>query len=243
MVKRKQRKLNQTRKKQVWRRRIFVFIFKAFLCFAITTSAIVFLFSIVNPPTTPLMWIRWVQDGRPIHKPLVLKNWQPLKSISPNLVRAVIAAEDIRFFIHSGIDWKAAWAAFKHNLNSEKKYGASTITMQTARNVFLWQKRNWLRKSLEIYFTLLIESIWTKHRILEVYLNVIEWGDGVFGVSDAVSLYYHRTPEKLSLVEASRMASILPNPRGRSFEFPSKYVINRQSKILKEMKFVWIPPL
>ena len=106
-----------------------------------------------------------------------MKHWVPLNQISPNLVRAVIASEDQKFFQHSGFDWKAVKAAIKINLETDKTVGASTISMQTARNVFLWQNRSWLRKFLEAWFTFLIESLWTKERILEVYLNVIEWGN------------------------------------------------------------------
>ena len=241
MAKNKRGKFTRSRKPITWRQKLFRYFLVVILYFVTATSALVFLLSFVNPPTTPLMWIRWIEDGYPVQHTLVLKNWQPLKKISPNLILAAITAEDSRFFKHRGVDWRAAWAAFRHNINSSQKYGASTITMQTARNVFLWQKRNWFRKSLEIYFTLLMEFLWTKQRILEVYLNVIEWGNGIYGCDEAARAYYHRPPSKLSPIEAVRMVSILPNPRVWNLESLPKDVIRRQSRIMEETKFTWVP--
>ena len=136
-----------------------------------------------------------------------------LNQISPNLIRAVIAAEDQKFFHHSGFDWQAVEAAIKTNIATDKTVGASTISMQTARNVFLWQDRSWIRKSLEAWFTFLIENLWGKERILEVYLNVIEWGNGIFGCESASLKYFKHSSVTLSPVESALMASVLPNPR------------------------------
>ena len=174
-------------------------------------------------------------------RPIFLGHWKPLDKISPNLIRAVIAAEDQKFFYHDGFDWQAIEAAIKTNLSTDRIVGASTISMQTARNVFLWQKRNWLRKSLEAWFTVLIEFLWTKERILEVYLNVIEWGDGLFGCESASRHYYKHTSETLSPVEAALMASVLPSPRNWSVIKPEPHVSDRQSKILKAMNKIRIP--
>ena len=174
-------------------------------------------------------------------RPIFLERWKPLDQISPNLVRAVVVAEDQKFFYHNGFDWQAIEAAIKVNLSSDRTLGASTISMQTARNVFLWQKRNWLRKSLEAWFTILIEFLWTKERILEVYLNVIEWGDGLFGCESAALYYYKHSSEILSPVEATSMASVLPSPRRWSVVNPEPHVSDRRSKILKAMNKVRIP--
>ena len=195
----------------------------------------VLVYRFVDPPTTPLLWIRWVESGYDKAYPTLLKHWIPLNQISPNLVRAVIVAEDQKFYNHSGFDWYAVEAAIRINLGTDKTVGASTISMQTARNVFLWQDRNWLRKSLEVWFTFLIENLWTKKRILEVYLNVIEWGNGMFGCEHASRKYYKHSSATLSPVESALMASVLPNPRTWSVLKPQPHVSDRQSKILSLM--------
>ena len=164
-----------------------------------------------------------------------------MNQISPNLVRAVIVAEDQKFYNHSGFDWQAVEAAIKINFATDKTVGASTISMQTARNVFLWQDRNWLRKSLEVWFTFLIENLWAKKRILEVYLNVIEWGNGMFGCEHAALKYYKHSSATLSPVESALMASVLPNPRTWSVLHPQPHVLDRQSKILSIMTQSHIP--
>ncbi|MBT4375448.1 MAG: monofunctional biosynthetic peptidoglycan transglycosylase [Nitrospina sp.] len=203
--------------------------------FLIVTVMPVLVYRFVDPPTTPLLWIRWVESGYDKAYPTFLKHWIPLNQISPNLVRAVIVAEDQKFYNHSGFDWYAVEAAIRINLATDKTVGASTISMQTARNVFLWQDRNWLRKSLEVWFTFLIENLWTKKRILEVYLNVIEWGNGMFGCEHASRKYYKHSSATLSPVESALMASVLPNPRTWSVLKPQPHVSDRQSKILSLM--------
>jgi len=210
----------------------FKIFFDLLIVFLIFTVIPVLLYRIIDPPTTPLLWIRWVESDYNKARPTSLKYWIPLDQISPNLVRAVIAGEDQKFFHHSGFDWQAVKAAIKTNLVTDKTVGASTISMQTARNVFLWQNRSWLRKFLEVWFTFLIESFWTKERILEIYLNIIEWGDGVFGCEYASILYYKHSSTTLSPVEAALMASVLPSPRIWSVINPQPYVSERQAKIL-----------
>ena len=169
------------------------------------------------------------------------KHWQSLDQISPNLIRAVVAAEDQKFFYHNGFDWQAIEAAVKINFSTDRTVGASTISMQTARNIFLWQKRNWLRKSLEAWFTILMEFLWTKERILEVYLNIIEWGDALFGCESASRHYFKHSSKTLSPVEATLMASVLPSPRHWSVMNPQPHVFDRQAKILKAMNEIEIP--
>jgi monofunctional glycosyltransferase len=207
-------------------------LFYLSLYFIAFTMTPVLLYKFLNPPTTPLVWIRWAESDMPQSFPRRLSSWVPLEKISKQLQKAVIAAEDQKFFKHKGFDWVAIEYAIKTNFTTDRKVGASTISMQTARNVFLWQKRTWLRKLLEIYFTVLIEFFWSKQRILEVYLNVIEWGDGIFGCEQAALHYFKHPSLKLSPVESSWMAAVLPRPRHWTFRPTPTNVQARQSKIL-----------
>jgi monofunctional glycosyltransferase len=213
--------------------------FDIFLCFLAFTLIPVIVFRYVDPPTTPLMWIRWSSSNT--ESPRNLDTWQSLENISPHLFKAVIAAEDQKFFTHDGFDWKAIEYAIQVNLTTDRKIGASTISMQTARNVFLWQKRTWLRKILEGYFTTLIEFFWDKRRILEVYLNVIEWGEGIFGCEKAAQKYFKHSSSLLSPVESAWLAAVLPNPRQWSRQPVPDHVRARQAKILDSMVILRIP--
>ena len=229
------KKAPKSKKRILVKVRFFKILFDLLLIFIILTVTPVLAYRFINPPTTSLLWIRWIESDYKESRPTFLVNWKTLDQISPNLIRAVVAAEDQKFFIHDGFDWQAIEAAIKVNLSSDRTLGASTISMQTARNVFLWQKRNWLRKSLEAWFTILIEFLWTKARILEVYMNVIEWGEGLFGCESASRYYYKHSASTLSPVEASSMAAVLPNPRQWSVINPNTHVRDRQLKILKAM--------
>jgi monofunctional biosynthetic peptidoglycan transglycosylase len=144
----------------------------------------------------------------------------------------VIRAEDAKFYIHHGFDFEAIQAAMKYNKTHKKQKGASTISQQTAKNVFLWPSRSWLRKGMEVYFTVLIEALWSKDRILEVYLNVIELGPGVYGVEAASKKYFHKKAKNLSNREGALMAAVLPNPIKFKISRPSAYVLRRQRKIM-----------
>lgn len=218
--------------KKVIRIRVWKIAFDLLLGFAVLTIVPVLLYKIVNPPTTPLMWIRWLENGTPKNLPLYLNAWVSAEEMSPNIAKAVLAAEDQKFFIHNGFDWLAIEYAIQTNLTTDRKVGASTISMQTARNVFLWQNRTWFRKMLETYFTVLIEFFWSKQRILEVYLNVIEWGDGIFGCEKAAQNYFKHSSKTLSPVESAWMAAILPSPRHWAHRPTPKHVQARQAKIL-----------
>ena len=229
----------KSRRKAPIKIRIGRLVFDIFLCFLALTLIPVLVFRYVNPPSTPLMWIRAFQSD--IESQRHLDSWQTLENISPHLLKAVIAAEDQKFFSHKGFDWKAIEHAIQVNIITERKIGASTISMQTARNVFLWQKRTWLRKILEVYFTNLIELLWDKKRILEVYLNVIEWGEGIFGCANASQKYFRHDPLLLSPVESAWMAAILPNPRKWSRQPAPDHIRVRQAKILDAMTTVQIP--
>ena len=182
------KKRKQGKGKKLIQIRIWKITFDLFLFFIALTLAPVLIYKFVNPPTTLLMWIRWVESDTPQNLPRYLNTWVPIEEVSRNIIKAVLAAEDQKFFIHSGFDWLAIEYAIQTNLTTDMKVGASTISMQTARNVFLWQTRTWFRKLLESYFTILIEFFWSKQRILEVYLNVIEWGKCMLPHS---SIHYH----------------------------------------------------
>ena len=188
---------------------------------------------------TPLMFIRAAQHISDGEMPRMHHRWVTLEEISPEMPVAVMASEDQRFLIHHGFDFDAIQKAVKRNMKAgKKKYGASTISQQTAKNVFLWPGRSWLRKGLEMYFTTLIELIWGKERIMEVYLNSIEMGDGTYGVDAVAQYHFGKTAETLSRRDCALIAATLPNPRRFSSKEPSKYMRKRQRQILKEMKFV-----
>lgn len=183
------------------------------------------LFRVVPPPLTPLMVIRLVQ-GHGLDK-----DWQPLERISPHLRRAVIAAEDAKFCGHWGFDWQAIDNAIDRYEDGGKVLGASTISMQTAKNVFLWPGRSFLRKGLEAYLTLYLEALWPKERILEVYLNIAELGPGLYGAEAAARRHFGKPAAELSAREAALLAAVLPDPLDRSPSRPSAYVARRAGLI------------
>ena len=193
---------------------------------------------------TPLMVIRSVENFAHGKSPFWHHTWVSLKDMSPDMPIAVMASEDQRFLIHHGFDFDAIQKAMKRNeAAGKKKYGASTISQQTAKNVFLWQGRTWLRKGLETYFTVLIEFIWGKERIMEVYLNSIEMGPSIYGVSAVAEENFDGIEAKdLSARQCALIAATLPNPLKFSSKEPSDYMRKRQRFILKQMKFVkWNP--
>jgi monofunctional biosynthetic peptidoglycan transglycosylase len=197
----------------------------------------VVLYRFVNPPVTPLMLIRILQQtvsGEPVR---LKKEWKNLKEISSNLQLAVVASEDNRFLEHSGFDMEAIKKAQDYNekKKGKKVRGASTISQQTAKNVFLWPDRTWVRKGLEVYFTFLIETVWGKRRIMEVYLNVIEMGNGIYGAETASRNYFHKPAAELTREQAALLTAILPNPRKWDPSHPSAYLLNREQWILWNM--------
>jgi monofunctional biosynthetic peptidoglycan transglycosylase len=205
------------------------------LFFFVSTVAAVLFFRFVPPPCTPLMLLRCfarIADG---HFPKLDKDWTSLDGISPRLAEAVVASEDQLFFDHHGFDWDAIRSAFSVNGRGKRKLGASTITQQTAKNLFLWPDRSWTRKGLEAYFTLLLELLWSKRRILEVYLNVIETGDGTYGAEAAARRYFHVSASGLTAPQSALIAATLPNPRAWSPANPTGYLRRRQTWILRQM--------
>ncbi len=195
-----------------------------------STIFVAVLYKFVNPPLTPLMLVRYVENP----KVGLTKKWKPIEEISPNMYNAVIASEDNLFMQHNGFDLKAIREAKKYNKKHKGKrtHGASTISQQTAKNVFLWTQRSYFRKALEVYFTFLIEQVWGKKRIMEVYLNVLETGNGVYGVEAASQIYFNKSSSKLTASQAAMIAACIPSPRKRNPARPSSYLYGRQAKIL-----------
>ena len=207
--------------------------------FASTILSVV-LFRFLPVWVTPLMVIRCCQQVSDGKKLKLSHDWEPLENISPSLPVAVMASEDARFLDHHGFDYKAIEHAAKRNREhpEKRKLGASTITQQTAKNVFLWPGRSWVRKGFEAYFTVLIELLWSKERIMEVYLNSIEMGDGIYGAQAVAEEHFGKDAKALSRSECALIAATLPNPRKFSSKSPSAYMLKRQARILREMPHV-----
>jgi monofunctional biosynthetic peptidoglycan transglycosylase len=201
-----------------------------------STILAVIIFSFINPPLTPLMLKRALvknPDGKIVG---IHKDWVSYKKISLNMIQAVVASEDNRFMDHFGIDMQAVQKAVDYNKRHRRKRGASTITQQVAKNVFLWPARTWIRKGFEVYFTVLIEAVWSKKRIMVVYLNVMETGNGVYGVEAASRKYFKKPASKLTRSEAALIAACLPNPRKRNPARPTPYLLRRQARIMDLMR-------
>jgi monofunctional biosynthetic peptidoglycan transglycosylase len=218
--------LDEPSKLRIWLSRIWYYGSRAALYGFAGSIALALLYRVVPVPTTLLMISEGLFSGRPIRN-----DWVPLTQISPNLVRSVIASEDGEFCTHYGFDFKAMQDAWKESKRGERLRGASTISQQTAKNVFLWPGRSWIRKGLEAYFTVLIETMWPKRRIMEVYLNVIEWGPGVFGAEAAAQKWFGKRASRLTPMEAARLAAILPNPNKYKANPPGPYVNSRSYTI------------
>ena len=216
-------------------RKIFRWIWKATLWFFALSILSVIIFKWVPVPITPLMMTRAIENKMDGKDMILTHDWEPIENISPNLQKAVIASEDGNFLKHNGFDFKAMQKAFKNNKKGKRLKGGSTISQQTAKNVFLWQGRSYLRKGLEAYFTVLIELIWGKERIMEVYLNSIEMGNGVYGAEAAAQHWYRKSAAELSKQEAAGIAAILPNPRKYKATNSSSYIERRKSKIVRVM--------
>ena len=189
---------------------------------------------------TPLMFIRLGQQVDEGKSMTLHHHWVPMEQISPSLPIAVMASEDARFSEHHGFDYKAIEHAAMRNMKppEKQKLGASTISQQTAKNVFLWPGRSWVRKGFEVYFTLLIELMWSKERIMEVYLNSIEMGDGIYGADAVAEWHFNTTAANLTKAQCALIAASLPNPRRFNSARPSGYMLKRQARILREMRFV-----
>lgn len=221
-------------------KKIRLFFLKVILYFFLLTIASVVLFRFIPIPFTLLMIERCVEQNFDSKEMKWKKDWVPLNEISNRLQLAVVCSEDQNFLFHHGFDFEAIGKAMKYNERQVKKRkhkmrGASTISQQTAKNAFLFPARNFIRKGLEVYFTALIEVCWSKQRIMEVYLNVIEMGDGIYGAEAASKTYFHKHAKDLSQSEAATIAACLPNPIKFNAGSPSAYVLKRQSFISNQM--------
>lgn len=214
--------------KKIWRwtKKIFLILF-------ITQFIYIILLKWINPPITMTQFVSWV-SGHGLKRDYVGRN-----SISSNARLAVISSEDQLFPDHHGFDWKSIKKAMAYNKRKPGRvHGASTISQQVAKNVFLWQGRSWVRKGLETYFTFMIELIWGKKRILEVYLNVIEMGNGIFGIEMASEIYFHKPAKNLTRQEAALIAACLPDPKHRKVNPPTSYMSGRARDIMQQMSFL-----
>jgi len=210
----------------------------ALLLFFGSSIGMVLVYKVLPVYITPLMVIRLVEQHKDGEKAKLKHTWVPMKRISSNMPLAVWASEDQRFFSHNGFDVKEINNAIKERNQGGKQRGASTISQQTAKNVFLWPKQSWFRKGLETYFTFLIELIWGKDRIMEVYVNSIEMGDGVYGAQAAAKQFYGHDAASLSKAESAMIASALPNPLKRNCRAPSSYMQQRQKEIMHQMNLL-----
>ena len=216
------KKSKASKTKKPTKLRIRRWVTRAVLGVVVFVVGLVVLFSVVNPPVTHTIWSEWRRLGK------VERDWVPIEEISPVMARSVVAAEDANFCLHWGFDVEA----IRDALEDGGSRGASTITQQVVKNVFLWQGRSWVRKALETSITPVVEIFWSKQRILEVYLNVAETGQGVFGVEAAAQSNFNVPAARLSPVQAARIAAILPSPRNRSVTDPSVWTRRRAASIL-----------
>ena len=213
-------------------KRFFRFVFKLIIGLFLFSVLMVIIYKWVPVPFTPLMAIRYFEN--PDEE--VRHDWVPMGEISPNLRLAVVASEDQNFLNHDGFDYEAIKKAIDESKRRKKSSrGASTISQQTAKNVFLWPDRSWFRKGLEVYFTFLIETLWSKERILEVYLNSIEMGKGIYGAEAASMTWFGKHAENLTAYEAAAIAAVLPNPRVYRANPPSGYIQQRKNWIVRQM--------
>jgi len=212
-------------------------LFMRLLLFFIFLTVIpVIVFKFIPPPITPLMFLRAL-DMKTLGDSVKLNyQWVSIDEMSPNLYQAAVAAEDDHFMTHHGFDIEALQQAYESNQKSDKKIkGGSTISQQTAKNVFLWPHRDYLRKGLEAWFTVLIEFAWSKERIMEVYLNIVELGDGIYGVEAASQKYFKKHASKLTKYEAASLISVLPNPHIYKVLNPSVHTLQYRNAIAYRM--------
>lgn len=226
----------QKQTKQSLFKRIGLIIGKVLLWFVVFSIIWVLAYRFINPPITPLMVQRNFERKAKDKPAKAERKWVRFEDISDNMKRAAVSAEDQLFLQHMGFDIKAIEKAYANNAKGKKVKGGSTISQQTAKNVFLWPGRSYIRKAFEAYFTLLIELLWSKERILEVYLNVIEMGDGIYGAEAASQAYYHKSCSNLSRSEAALIAACFPNPLRWTPKRPTGYIRHRQYLIMRNMR-------
>lgn len=216
---------------------ILKFLWKSIIWFIIISVLSVILYRWLPVPVTPLMLIRCVEQKLDGKKIILEHDWVSLDEISPKLQLAVVCSEDQNYLKHFGFDWGAIEKAMKGNEEGKRFRGGSTITQQTAKNVFLWPGRSYIRKAFEAWFALLIEIFWSKERIMEVYLNSIEMGPGIYGAEAASQYWFKKSANKLSKDQAAAIAAILPNPLKFKANPPSNYIVKRKVWINQQMNF------
>lgn len=226
--------MSKGKSKKITVGKVFKWIGIVILSYIVLTVSLTALYTVVNPPITFLMVQRCFQQAFDDNREVRLKkDWVGFEEISPNMVKAVMAAEDNRFKTHNGFDFEEIKRAREDAKRTGKRpRGASTISQQTAKNVFLWNGRNYLRKGLEVYQTVLIETFWSKRRIMEVYLNVIEFGDGIYGVEAASQHYFGKSANKLTKRQAALLASALPNPLKRNPASPNRKLNRKADRVM-----------
>ncbi|MAC94968.1 MAG: monofunctional biosynthetic peptidoglycan transglycosylase [Flavobacteriales bacterium] len=213
-------------------RKILKRLFKLLLAIVVFTILQVVILAYVNPPITTFMIYQYFTTDITS----IQKDWHDIENISPNAALAVIASEDQKFLEHHGFDVEAIQTALERNKESKRIRGASTISQQLAKNLFLIPSKNFLRKGVEAYYTVLIELIWSKKRIMEVYLNVVELGEGIYGVPMASQQFFKKSPKQLSSAQAALIATALPNPKIYKLNKPSSYMYNRQFWVQRQMR-------
>lgn len=229
------------KKKSVFRKLLFpiIFLSKFALIYTFISILVILFFRVINPSATAFIL---ANSDFTFSSLFILEDIQykpvSIQNVSVYVPLAVIASEDQRFFNHFGFDFEQIEKAMKENQRRRRVRGASTITMQTAKNLFLWSDKSLVRKGLEGYYTLLLEMLWSKQRILEVYLNIAEMGKGIYGIHKAAEIYYKKSPAKLTIQESATIAAILPNPKRRNPAKPSGYVIGRRSRIIDQMNLI-----
>jgi monofunctional biosynthetic peptidoglycan transglycosylase len=216
---------------QKWLRWLVIFFFAS-------SIGMVLIYRFLPVYVTPLMLIRCGQQVGRGEQLRLRHHWVSLDEMSIYMPVAVIASEDQRFMEHKGFDFDAIEKAIDENRKGKRQRGASTITQQTAKNVFLWHGHSWVRKGLEAYFTFLIELCWSKQRIMEVYLNSIEMGDGIYGAEAVAQWHFHCTAAQLTRPQCALIAATLPNPLRFSSKNPSNYMLKRQTWIMRQMKHI-----
>lgn len=211
---------------------------RLFIAFFLSTLLMTLIYRVVPVYFTPLMAIRAVQQLTADSPFTFQHKWVPLTAISPHLVQAVVASEDNRFMEHNGFDFKEIKRAIKENKRRQKPRGASTISQQTAKNVFLWPQSSFIRKGFEVYFTVLIELCWGKKRIMEVYLNSIEMGNGIYGAESVARKNFKTSASKLTISQSATIAATLPNPLRYDSAKPSPYILQRKAQIQRLMHLI-----
>jgi len=222
-----------------WRGRLALLALALLLVPAVGSVALVGLLRWVDPPVTSLMLQKWREAPR--GDAALRYRWSDLEDVSPQVALAMVAAEDQTFPSHSGFDVPSMLDALSEHVEGRRTRGASTISQQVAKNLFLWPQKSLLRKGLEAWFTVWIEALWPKLRILEMYLNVVELGPGVFGVTAASEAYFGRSPAELDARQAALIAAVLPNPSRLRIDRPSRYVLDRRDWILDQMRMLGGP--